>query len=142
MEAAGQLTSVTGQVSRTEAWVSGRPQVSVHKLVQAVVIHCWTLEFSSERGQGQAILLCPGCDAPPLRATISLQVTSLVTGVHPSTGDRIHSSLHMDTKKAGSCLQSHIPSQVSLSNRPHLASDWRRSCSIKHLPHLNTLQGP
>jgi len=38
--------SIAGQGSRAESWVSIQPWASVHKLVQAVVIHHWTLVTS------------------------------------------------------------------------------------------------
>lgn len=72
--AGGRLTSIAGQGGRTESRVAIGPRASVHKLVQAVVIHCWTLEFSSERNQGQVIPRCPNryVKLPAERATVTL----------------------------------------------------------------------
>lgn len=64
---AGRLTSIAGQGGRTESGVAIGPRASVHKLVQAVVIHRWTWAFSSERSEGRKIPSVPGfaLSSPP-----------------------------------------------------------------------------
>ena len=73
-EAGGRLTSIAGQGGRTESRAAIGSRASVHKLIQAVVIHCCTLEFSSERNQGQVIPLCPKLyvKLPAESATVTL----------------------------------------------------------------------
>ena len=124
------------------------PRALVHKLVQAVVIHRWTWAFSSGRNQGQVSPLCPRlCIKLPLqeRATITTQHppddTCLSPPPRPRTiGDRIGSELCRHTQEtAGSCLQSHIHSQMPTYNKPNVASD--RPCSCSGTCHTSTLPG-
>lgn len=136
----GRLTSIAGQGSRTESWVAIRPRASVHKLVQAVVIHRWTWAFSSGRNQGQVSPFCPRlCIKPPRKGEgQSLHITLLMCPRH-TIGDRIGSELCRHTQETGSCLQSHIHSQMPTYNKPNVASD--RPCSCSGTCHTSTLPG-
>lgn len=61
------LTSVTGQAGSTETRVYIGPRALVHKLIQAVVIHCWTLEFSLKETRVKSFPTVPGYKVAPLR---------------------------------------------------------------------------
>lgn len=68
----GWLTSIAGQGSGAESRVSIWPWASVHKLVQAVVIHRWTLAFSSAINQSQKVPNRPGMQhSPPESPTVT-----------------------------------------------------------------------
>lgn len=66
------LTSIAGQGGGAESRVSIWPWALVHKLVQAVVIHHWTLAFGSEINQSQKVPNCPRMQrSPPESPTVT-----------------------------------------------------------------------
>lgn len=116
------------------------PRASVHKLVQAVVIHRWTWAFSSERSEGRVSPLCSRLRVKLPRDSDNCYTShSCRHASRRSTEDRTGPKLCRHTQKTGSCPQSHVHSQMPTYNKPNVASDQPCSCSATF--HTSTLRG-